>query len=91
MHMEWEKILIIAGSGSGKTNSLFNLISHLLDIDKNYLYAKDLYEGKYRFLIKNVKILEQSILMMQKFLLSIQTIWIIKPLKIVIQIKSLKY
>ena len=35
------KILIIADSGSGKTNSLFDLISHQRDIDKIYLYAKD--------------------------------------------------
>ena len=27
-------VLIIGGSGSGKTNSLFNLISHQPDIDK---------------------------------------------------------
>ena len=32
------KILIIVGSGSGKTNSLFNLIRHHSDIDKIYLY-----------------------------------------------------
>ena len=42
------KILIIGGSGSGKTNSLFNLISHQTDIDKIYLYAKDPYETKYQ-------------------------------------------
>ena len=35
------KISIIGGSGSGKTNSLFNLISQQPDIDKIYLYAKD--------------------------------------------------
>ena len=42
---------IIGSSGSGKTNSLFNLISHQPDIDKTYLYAKDLYEPKYQFFI----------------------------------------
>ena len=31
------KILIVDGSGSGKTNSLFNLISQQPDIDKIYL------------------------------------------------------
>ena len=46
------KILIIGGSGSGKTNSLFNLINEEPDIDKIYLYAKDPYEAKYQFLIK---------------------------------------
>ena len=30
---------------------LFNLISQHLDIDKIYLYAKNLYEAKYQFLI----------------------------------------
>ena len=45
------KTLIIAGSGSGKTNSLFNLISQQPDINKIYLYAKNPYEAKYQFLI----------------------------------------
>ena len=44
-------ILILGGSGSGKTNSLFNLISQEPDIDKFYLYAKGSYEAKYQFLI----------------------------------------
>ena len=35
------RILIAGGSGSGKTNSLFNLINQLPDIDKIHLYAKD--------------------------------------------------
>ena len=34
------RVSIIEGSVSGKTNSLFNLISHQLDIDKIYLHAK---------------------------------------------------
>ena len=36
------RILIIGGSGSGKTNVLLNLIENQPDIDKIYLYAKDL-------------------------------------------------
>ena len=40
------KILIIGGSGSGKTNLLLNLTEKKSDIDKIYLYAKDPYEGK---------------------------------------------
>ena len=36
------RILIIRVSGSGKTNSLFNLIHQESDIDKIYLHAKDL-------------------------------------------------
>ena len=38
-------------SGSGKTNAILNLINDHPDIDKRYLYAKDPYETKYRFLI----------------------------------------
>ena len=45
------RILIIGGSGSGKTNALLNLINKQPDIDKIYLYAKDPYELKYQFLI----------------------------------------
>ena len=44
-------ILIIGGSGSGKTNVLLNLIENQSDIDKIYLYAKDPYEAKYQYLI----------------------------------------
>ena len=36
------RILIIGGSGSGKTNLLLNLIENQPDIDKIYFYAKDL-------------------------------------------------
>ena len=46
------RILIIRGSGSGKTNALLNLINNQPDIDKIYLYAKDQYEKKkYQYLI----------------------------------------
>ena len=47
------RILIIAGSGSRKTNTLLNLINEQRDIDKIYLYAKDLSESKYEHLINN--------------------------------------
>ena len=46
------RMLIIGGSGSGKTDSLFNLIINQPDIDKFYLYTKYPYEAKYQFLIK---------------------------------------
>ena len=46
------RIIIIGGSGSGKTNALINLINEQNDIDKIYLYAKDLSEPKYEYLIK---------------------------------------
>ena len=48
------KMLIVGPSGSGKTNPLLNLIQQDNNnlIDKIYLYAKDLSEPKYQFLIK---------------------------------------
>ena len=58
------RILIIGGSGSGKTNVLLNLIKRKRpDIDKIYLYVKDPLESKYQLLsngrekvgIKNLK------------------------------------
>ena len=45
------RILIVGGSGTGKTNTLPNLINHEPDIEKYYLYAKDLYEAKYQLFI----------------------------------------
>ena len=45
------RILIVGGSGSGKTNALLNLINNQPGIDKIYLYAKDPYEAKYQYLI----------------------------------------
>ena len=45
------RIFIIGGTGSGKTDALFNLINNEPDIDEIYLYAKDPYEVKYQFLI----------------------------------------
>ena len=44
------RIFIIGGSGSGKTKILLNLINKQKDIDKIYLYAKDLSEPKYEYL-----------------------------------------
>ena len=47
------RMLIIRPSGSGKTNALLDLIQQDNNvIDKIYLYAKDLEEPKYQFLIK---------------------------------------
>ena len=46
-----QRILIVGGSGSGKTNELLNLINNQPDIDKIYLYAKDPYEVKFKYLI----------------------------------------
>ena len=52
------RMLIIGPSGSGKTNTLLHLINNLnktTPVDKIYLYAKDLAEPKYKFLINNRK------------------------------------
>ena len=49
------RFLITGGSGSGKTNTLLNLINEQNDIDKIYLYARDLNEPKYKILIKKGK------------------------------------
>ena len=49
------RIIIIGGFGSGKTNTLLNLIKeqdYLDVIDKIYLHARDLSELKYQSLIK---------------------------------------
>ena len=45
------RILIVGGSGLGKTSASFNLINNQPDIDKTYLYVKDPYEVKYQYLI----------------------------------------
>ena len=45
------RILIIRGTGSRKTNSLFDLINPQQDIDKKNFYAKDSYQSKKDFLI----------------------------------------
>ena len=44
-------VLIIEGSGYGKTSALYNLISGEYDVDKIHLYAKDPNEAKCQLLI----------------------------------------
>ena len=59
------RMLIIGGSGSGKTNALLNLIKEQDNdslIDKIYLYAEDSNEPKYQFLIKNREDVEINIM-----------------------------
>ena len=46
------RVLIIGGSGSGKTNALLNVTNNQPDIDKIYLYAKGPHESKYQYLVK---------------------------------------
>ena len=45
------RMLIIGPSGSGKTNTLRHLTNNLYPIDKIYLYAKDINEPRYEYLI----------------------------------------
>ena len=87
------RILIIGGSGSGKTNALLNLIKNQPDIDKIYLYAKDPYEAKYQYLINKREKVGLDHLMTIKLLLNIRMIWkmSIKILKVTIREKNVKY
>ena len=50
------RILIVGGSGSGKTNVVLNLRNYETDFDKIYLCVKDPYEAKYQLLIKKREI-----------------------------------
>ena len=86
-------ILIVEGLGIWKTNALLNLINNEPDINKIYLYAKDLNEAKYKFLMKNMKILEQSNLMILNLLQNTHMIWVIfiKILQNIIQVRNVKY
>ena len=49
------RMLICGPSGSGKTNLLLDMIFRLLYFDKVYLYAKNLDQSKYQFLLRNFK------------------------------------
>ena len=46
------RIIVIGGSGSRKTNALIKLINEQNDIDKIYLFARDLREPIYEYLTK---------------------------------------
>ena len=87
------RILIVGGSGSRKTNALLNLINNQPDIDKIYLYAKDPYEAKYRYLINKREKVGLDHFNDLKLLLNIQMIckMSIKILKITIHEKNVKY
>ena len=45
------RFLTVRGSGSGKTNTLLNLMNLERDMEKNYLYVKDPYEVRSQLLI----------------------------------------
>ena len=62
------RILIVSGSGSGKTNALLNLINNQLDIDKIHLYAKDPYQAKYQyFMNKREKVKPENVKKLDPF------------------------
>ena len=69
------RILIIGGSGSEKTNALLHLIKEQDDIDKIYLYARDLSEPKYEFVIKKRKYEGTKHFSYPMHLLSVQIQW----------------
>ena len=87
------RILIIGGSGAGKTNALLNLINNQQDIHKIYLYAKDPYEDKYQYLINKRESVGLNILMILKHLLNIQMIrmMFIKILITITPTKKIRY
>ena len=51
-----QRIIIIGGSGSGKTSSVFSLINQQRDIDTIHSYTKDPHEAKYQYLINKREI-----------------------------------
>ena len=56
------RILIIGGSGSGKTSVLLNLMKNQRpdpDINKIYVCVKDLFESKYQLLINGRKKMQE--------------------------------
>ena len=87
------RILVVGGFGSGKTNTLLNLIDHEVDIDEIYLYAKDPYEAKYQLSIPKRKRTGLKYLNDWKAFIEYPMIWIIfiRILKNTRQIKNEKY
>ena len=87
------RILIVGGSGSGKTNALLNLINNQPGIDKLYLYIKDPYEAKYKYLIHRVQKVGQDHFKDPKAFIEysndMQDVY--TPLKTITQIKNVKY
>ena len=47
------RMIIVGGSGPGKTNALLDLINHKPYTFEIYLYTKDSHEEKYQFLVSN--------------------------------------
>ena len=87
------RILIIGGSGSGKTNLLINLIENQPDIHKIYLHANDPYEAKYQYLVNKRESVRINHFTILKLLLSVQNICMMftKILIIKILLKKIRY
>ena len=87
------RILKVGGSWSEKKNALLNLTNREVDIDKIYLYAKDLHKAKYRLLIKKRKSIRLKYLNDSKLLLKTWIICMIfiKILKKTTQIENVKH
>ena len=86
-------MLIIGGFGSVKENLLCNLIYQQSDIEENYLYAKDLCEQKYQFLINKQESKDLKHFNDSKAFLNTRMIWMIfiKTLINTNQIKNVNY
>ena len=86
------RILMIRDSGSGKTKSLFNVISQKPDIDEIYLHAKDPFKANYQFLIKKLESTSLKHVNDSKGVINTQMIWMIfiRTLKNTIQITKVK-
>ena len=70
-------MLIFGGSGSGKTNPLFNLINQEPELIKFIYILKIHMKQNINYYLKSVKMLEQIILMILKLLWNTQMTWMI--------------
>ena len=80
------RIFIIGGSGSGKTNTLLNLIKEQDNhdvIDKIYLYSKDLNKAKYQFLIE-----KREYAWIKLDILSVEILWMMFTRTLIIAIQN---
>jgi len=55
------RMLVCAPSGGGKTNLLLDMIYRLLYFDKIYLYARNLSQSKYTYLLKSFKPISKEV------------------------------
>ena len=87
------RLLIIGGSGSGKTNASLNLIENEPDIAKIYLYSKDPYEAKYQYLIDKREIVGTNHFNDHKAFINIHMTCVMftRILIITILLKKIKY